>query len=86
MKYFLYIVRCSDSSLYTGITTDVHRRINEHNGKGNKGAKYTSMRQPVVLVYSAEFENRSASSKEESRIKKFTKDQKEKFIKKYDTL
>ena len=86
MKYFVYMVRCSDNSLYTGITTDVFRRVDEHNGKWNKGAKYTAMRRPVNLVYSTEYENRSLASKEESRIKKLTKVQKENYIKKYDTL
>lgn len=86
MKYFVYIVRCSDNSLYTGITTNVSRRVDEHNGKGKKGAKYTSMRQPVYLVYSAECENRSLASKEESRIKKITKKEKEEFIKNHDRL
>jgi len=76
MKYFVYIVRCNDDTLYTGITTDVIRRIDEHNGD-KKGAKYTKMRQPVKLVYSAKFSDRSSASKEEIRIKKLSKKQKE---------
>ncbi len=87
MKYFVYIVLCSDNTLYTGITTDVDRRINEHNGN-DKGAKYTKMRQPVRLIYSAKFDNRSTASKEEFRIKRLTKKEKEllikKNVKKYD--
>lgn len=79
MKYFVYIVRCSDNTLYTGITTDVNRRVEEHNG-GEKGAKYTKMRQPVKLVYVAKFLDRSSASKEEIKIKKMTRKQKELLI------
>ncbi|XLQ19572.1 MAG: GIY-YIG nuclease family protein [Candidatus Moraniibacteriota bacterium] len=79
MNYFVYILHCSDDTLYTGITTDVSRRLEEHNGKV-KGAKYTKMRQPVKLVYSAEFLNRSTASIEECRIKKLSRKQKELLI------
>ncbi len=76
MKYFVYIVKCSDNTFYTGITTDINRRVDEHNGK-NKGAKYTKVRQPVKLVYTAEFSDRSSASKEEYKIKQMTHKQKE---------
>ncbi len=76
MTYFTYMVKCSDETLYTGITTDIGRRIFEHNSS-SKGAKYTKMRRPVILVYSREFENRSEAQKEEYRIKQFTRKQKE---------
>ncbi len=79
MKYFVYIVRCKDDRLYTGLTTDVNRRVDEHNGDG-KGAKYTKMRQPVEVVYVAEFPDRSRASKEEIKIKKMTRKQKELLI------
>lgn len=79
MKYFVYIVRCSDDTLYTGITTNVDRRIDEHNGD-IKGAKYTKMRRPVKLIYSAKFANRSFASKEEFRIKNLTRKEKELLI------
>ena len=69
------MVKCSDDSLYTGITTDLVRRVWEHNWEG-LSAKYTRMRQPVELVYSKELENRSEASKEESRIKKLSRQQK----------
>jgi putative endonuclease len=81
MKYFVYIVRCADNTFYTGITTDINRRIDEHNGK-DKGAKYTRMRQPIKLMYATEFPDRSTASKEECRIKKMTHKQKEILIKK----
>lgn len=73
--YFLYILQCADDSLYTGITTDLDRRIKEHNDS-KLGAKYTKIRRPVKLVYSKEFTDRSQASKEESRIKKLSRQQK----------
>lgn len=70
--YFLYILRCADQTLYTGITTDLERRIGEHNNS-KLGAKYTAIRRPVELVFSRKFRNRSTASREEARIKKLTK-------------
>ena len=72
---FVYILKCADESLYTGITTDLDRRILEHN-TGNKGAKYTKVRRPVELVFSQECEDRSDASKKEYSIKQLTKQQK----------
>ncbi len=73
--YYLYILKCSDQTLYTGITTDLKRRIAEHNDSKLR-AKYTASRRPVKMVYSAKFKNRAEASIEESRIKKLTKIQK----------
>jgi len=73
--WYLYIVECSDNSLYTGITTDLNRRITEHNSS-NKGAKYTRPRRPVTLVYSEIHPNRSAASKSEYKIKQLSKQKK----------
>jgi putative endonuclease len=67
--YYVYIVKCSDETLYTGISTELERRINEHN-TSEKGAKYTRIRRPVKLVYSEEHEDRSSASKGEYEIKK----------------
>ena len=78
--YHLYILKCADSSLYTGITTDLERRLEEHNNT-KLGAKYTSMRRPVELVYSASFENRSLASKEEYRVKNLSREEKLEIIK-----
>ena len=79
--YYLYILKCSDKTLYTGITTDLERRIEEHNS--NKlGAKYTSARRPVELIVSWKFKNRSLASKEEARIKKLNRTEKLMMIKK----
>ena len=69
MKYYLYMVQCADETFYTGITTDLERRIEEHNSSP-KGAKYTKARRPVSLVYSEEHLNRSEASKREYFIKK----------------
>ncbi|MCB9809052.1 GIY-YIG nuclease family protein [Candidatus Nomurabacteria bacterium] len=82
--YYTYILRCADDTLYTGITTDLDRRTDEHNGLNNdkKGAKYTASRRPVTLVYSQEFTNRSEAMKEEARIKKLNKNEKEFLISK----
>ncbi len=73
--YYLYILKCADGTLYTGITTDLKRRVIEHNSK-NIGAKYTAGRRPVKLVYSKKFKDRSTASKEEARIKKLSRNQK----------
>ncbi|NRH21451.1 GIY-YIG nuclease family protein [Candidatus Gracilibacteria bacterium] len=78
--YFLYILRCADTTLYTGITTDLDRRITEHN-ESEKGAKYTRIRRPVEIIYSESFENRSEASRREYEIKKMTKKDKEILVK-----
>ena len=72
--WYLYIVLCSDASLYTGITTDIRRRLHEHNT--GRGAKYTRGRGPVLLVHLRQFTNRSEASKAESKIKKLRRRQK----------
>jgi putative endonuclease len=74
--WHLYILRCADGSLYTGITTDVARRVAEHN-ESDKGAKYTKSRRPVVLVYCRDALNKSEAFREEYRIKKLSRRQKE---------
>jgi putative endonuclease len=66
------MLECSDGTLYTGITTDLVRRLDEHNNSA-KGAKYTRARRPVKLVYSEEVENRSDASKREFFIKKISR-------------
>ena len=72
MSYFVYILECSDGTLYTGITKDISKRLNEHNHK-DKGAKYTKARRPVKLLYHENSENRSTASKREYVIKKLTR-------------
>ncbi|HEY9129678.1 MAG TPA: GIY-YIG nuclease family protein [Sulfurovum sp.] len=67
--YFVYMLRCADGTFYTGIATQLERRVEEHN-TSDKGAKYTRTRRPVVLVYSEVHPDRSSASKREYEIKK----------------
>lgn len=67
--YFVYMLRCADDTFYTGIATQLERRVEEHNSS-DKGAKYTRNRRPVVLVYSEVYPDRSSASKREYEIKK----------------
>lgn len=78
MNWSVYIVQCSDGTLYTGISNDVDKRVSNHN-KG-KGAKYTKNRLPVTLLVTWECGTRSEASKEEYRIKKLNRKQKIKLI------
>lgn len=71
----VYILECADGTLYTGITTDLKRRLIEHNDSV-LGAKFTKSRRPVKLVYSKECNDRSSASKEEGRIKKLSRAEK----------
>lgn len=82
--YIVYIVECSDSSFYTWITTDLDRRIKEHNGELSWWAKYTKSRAPVFCIYKELFQNRSEATKREIEIKRLTKKQKIKLTK-FDT-
>jgi len=70
MSWFIYMIHCSDNSLYTGITTDPARRFNEH--KNNKGAKYFYSHTPVKIVYIEIATDRSNASKREFAIKKLS--------------
>jgi len=74
------MVRCKDNSLYTGVTTNIIRRMRQHNGEIVGGAKYTAVRRPVSLVFSSNHTNRSEACKEESRIKKLTRGEKMELI------
>ena len=85
MAWFVYMMRCSDNTLYSGVTTDLGRRVEEHNGnsagKADKGAKYTKARRPVALVYKKRCKDRSAAGKAEAALRKLTKAEKEKLAK-----
>ena len=72
----VYIVRCADGSLYTGIARDVARRVAEHNGEGRLGASYTRARRPVRLVYQEPAADRSAASRREYQIKQLSRAEK----------
>lgn len=77
--WHVYMVRCSDGTLYTGITKDVEKRIEAHNS-GKDGARYTRSRRPVKLVYSKQVDSRSAAARLEYRFKKLPLAKKEKLI------
>lgn len=77
-QWFVYILRCADDTLYTGITTDVARRVDEHNGLSKTaGAKCTRARRPVQLVYNEKQKDRSSAGKREWEIKQLTRKGKE---------
>lgn len=80
VKYMVYIVECSDGTLYTGITNHLQKRIREHNA--GKGAKYTRGRRPVRLCYVEEGEGRSWALKREKEIKRLSRLQKKRLIEK----
>jgi putative endonuclease len=71
MSWYVYIIECSDKKLYTGITNDLQRRIQEHNG--GYGCKYTLQRKPVRLVYSENMESKCSALKREAEIKGFSR-------------
>ena len=81
-RWTVYLMRCCDNSLYCGVTTDVKRRLTEHN-KGVKGAKYTKARRPVTLVYTESAVDRSAACKQEAILKKLNKASKESLVAQY---
>lgn len=79
--YKVYILRCCDGSLYTGLTTDPERRLAEHQGGGSKGARYTRARRPVELIWQSEpLPDRSRAGQLEARIKRMTRPQKLRLI------
>ena len=78
--WFIYILRCADNSLYTGITLDVDKRLDQHNGVDKNGAKYTKARRPVQLAYQEKSHSRSEACKREYAIKSLSKSEKESLI------
>lgn len=76
--HYVYILSCDDGTLYTGYTTDLNRRLNEHNR--GEGAKYTRGRTPVQLVYKEEYESRSRAQKREYEIKQYSRQKKMELI------
>jgi putative endonuclease len=76
----VYLIRCRDDSLYTGITTDPVRRLREHAGEGAAGAKYLRGRGPFTLVFSCAVGSRAAALRAERRIKRLPKEYKERLV------
>lgn len=77
--WYVYVLRCADNTLYTGTTTDISRRLKEHNRK--KGGAYTSVRLPVKLVYQETYPNRAQAQKREAQIKGWSRKKKLALIK-----
>lgn len=71
--WVVYMLRCADDSLYTGITTDVERRVKQHNGELNGGAKYTSARRPVTMEWQEQHPSRSEATRRELAIKSMSR-------------
>ena len=69
-SWFVYILECADGTLYTGIATDIERRLAEHNGDAPNGAKYTRARRPVRLCYAEGQNSRAAAARREAAIKR----------------
>ncbi len=78
MSHYVYVLKCADGSLYTGYTTDVERRVAEHDA--GEGAKYTRGRTPVSLVHTESFGSRSEAMSREHAIKRLSRDQKEALV------
>ena len=79
-SWSIYVLRDETNSLYTGITTDVKRRVSQHRGSGRHGAKYSRLRKRFDLVYSCELGNRSLASRVEYRVKRLAKPEKERVV------
>jgi putative endonuclease len=77
-RYFVYILECKDKSLYTGITTDIERRLEEH--KSGRGASYTRAKGVKGIVFSESCSNRSVASKREAEIKKLKRSDKKALV------
>lgn len=78
VHYWVYVIECADDSFYTGYTTDVERRVREHDR--GEGAKYTRGRTPVELVHTEEFDSKSAAMSREYEIKQLSRRQKEELV------
>ncbi|HZP86713.1 MAG TPA: GIY-YIG nuclease family protein [Burkholderiales bacterium] len=80
MTWFVYMLRCADGSLYTGIARDLEQRVEEHNGDDRRAARYTRSRRPVVLIYWESVATRSEASKREAAIKRMSREEKERLL------
>ncbi len=83
--WFVYILRCSDNTLYTGVTCDLEKRLHQHN-HGSKGAKYTRARRPVELVYQEKAPNRSVAQQREYHLRHLNTAQKRELIRQGNPL
>lgn len=78
--WYVYMLRCADNSLYTGITTDIERRLDEHNRSDRLAARYTRARRPVSLVWQEQHFDRSSALKREAALKRLSRSAKEGLI------
>lgn len=78
--WHLYLLRCADGSLYAGITTDLERRLAEHNGERPGGARYTRARRPVALVRTEACDDRASAARREAALKRLRRAAKEAWI------
>jgi len=78
--WYIYVLLCADNSLYCGITTNLEKRLKQHNGEIKGGAKYTRSKRPCRFVYIKKAMNRSIASKEEYQFKRLSRKNKIKFI------
>ena len=79
-NWYVYLVRCCDGSLYTGIAKSLQKRLLEHNSDNQLGAKYTRSRRPVKLVYQESCSSRALAMRREAAIKRLSKQQKEELV------
>lgn len=79
-NWFIYIIRCANNTLYTGITTDIERRFQEHQGEDGKGSKYLKGKGPLTLAWKTQVADRSHASKLEYKIKQLSKSNKERLV------
>ncbi|MFZ5722206.1 MAG: GIY-YIG nuclease family protein [Pseudomonadota bacterium] len=79
-RWFVYLLRCADGTLYAGITTDLARRVAEHNADAGRGAKYTRARRPVSLVWHEAAPDRAAAARREYAVRRLSRDQKEQLV------
>jgi putative endonuclease len=78
-RWFLYILKCKDNTFYTGITTDLERRLTQHND--GSASRYTRSRKPVKMVYNENCDGHSAALKRECEVKKLTREEKKRLVK-----
>ena len=72
----VYLLQCADQSLYVGVTTDLARRLQQHNGQLAGGARYTQARRPVALVWSEACDSRSGAQQREHALRRLSREQK----------
>ena len=85
MNFFVYILKCSDGTYYTGCTNNIKRRVKQHNAS-KIGAHYTKLRRPVILRYFEEFQTLSEGRKREAALKRLTRAQKENLVRSNDII